>query len=193
MFKKLMLLTASALMAIALAAPVSASASGTLFHDGVPIPTGEHITIDLVGHLITNLNPIGSTFGCNAHSELTLKSGHPSHGTGTFDVTTDKCTGTGFFAGCTVESHTTNAPFTVDVTSQSVLFTNVEIEYDLDDGCLVPRLILTLGQMTALSGSESMASFSLSGEGFDDVTGLPFETEGTMEVTGESNGTYQFG
>jgi hypothetical protein len=195
MLKKAILLTGLALAAVALAAPASALAQkGTLFDEGAKVPAGNHATLPTTGVISFDFSELASSFGCLAHPELTLKSGHPSTGTVTsFSFTTDDCSGTGLLTGCELASDETNKP-AVDVTATSLEVTDFTFTAVFKEGCIVPVALWTFPVVTATpDDTAEISGFELEGEGVDDVTELAMEATGELEIAGKGNGTYGIG
>jgi hypothetical protein len=194
MLKKMMLLAGLALSAVAFAAPASASAQGTLFDEGTPIPAGNHATLETTGVIGFDVPELASSFGCNSHPKVTLVSGHPSTGTVTaFNITTSECAGTGLLEGCELANDTTNTP-TVDVSATVLTITNIKINNVFKEGCIVPASQWTFPAVVATpNNTKAISSVKVSGNGVDEVTGLLIEATGTLNIAGGAAGTYGVG
>jgi hypothetical protein len=194
MKKKTMLLVTAAVAMVALAVPAAASAGGTLFHEGKEVATDSHVSIELTGRATFDIPDAASSFGCDVHSDVTLKAGHPSHGTATFEITTETCEGEGLLAGCELEDHSTNGPFTVTVTTEDFIIHDIEINNEFKPGCFVPGSQLTFDEVTATpDATGAISTVELEGDGIDHVTGLPIEATGDLSVGGGNAGTYGIG
>jgi hypothetical protein len=194
MLKKTILLASLALAAVAFAAPAPASAQGTLFDNGNPVPTGNHVTLELTGVIAFDFPELASSFGCVAHPEITLKAGHPSTGAvEAFNLTTEECEGTGLLEGCELASDMTNKS-AVDVSATSLTITGFEFTQLFKEGCIVPASLWTFPAITAIpNNANAISILSLSGEGISDVTGLVIQVTGTLQIVGGAAGTYGIG
>jgi hypothetical protein len=193
MRKKTLRLALAAATLVALASPAAASAEGTLFDQGIEVTTGSHVTLDLSGRLGWDIPDLASSYECDVHSSVTLKAGHPSHGTATLEFTTETCEGTGVLTGCELESHSTNSPLTVDVTSSDLRITNFEFNESFQGGCFMPASQRTFPEIMATpDATGAISALTLSGAGSDHVTGLPMDLTGELAVEG-SLGTYGLG
>jgi hypothetical protein len=194
MLKKMMLLASLALAVVAFAAPAPASAAGTLFDKGVQVPTGNHVTLELTGVFTYDMPELESSFGCNSHPKVTLKSGHPSTGTVlAFNITTSECVGTGLLKGCVPVNDVTNQP-AVDVSATALTITNIDITIEFAEGCIVPSATLTFPAVVATpNNANAIGSVTVAGNGVDDVTGLAIKATGTFLIAGGAAGTYGIG
>jgi len=194
MLKKMMLLASMALAVAAFAVPAIASAEGTLTHDSVPVPTNNVVELTLTGFAEFDVPALDAGYGCDVEATVELVSGHPSTGTTSFDiVNTETCVGTGLLADCELVEDETNAPYHVAVGSEDFTVTKpggvIEINNLFDEGCIVPAAQLTFNEVTVTPDDPtSISTVTLSGEGVDDVTGLPILATGDLDVNPE--GTY---
>jgi hypothetical protein len=194
MLKKVVLLASVALATVGLAIPASASAAGTLFHKGVFVPVGNHVTIPFTGEISFDYPAIASSFGCVSHPQFTLESGHPSIGEVTkFELTTAKCEGTGLLKGCELVEDATNKP-EIDVGANDMTITEAEFFLVFNAACIVPAAEFTFQEVTATPNNrQAIASVTLTGTGVDDVTALEVLITGTPNVAGGLAGTYGIG
>jgi hypothetical protein len=130
MIKKMILLALSLVALVAFAAPVSASAAGTLTHNGNPVPAGEHVTLHAAGWVGFFVHGVGS-YECATHSEIELESGNPSTGTATYEITPSDCYGAGAYTGCELSEFFTNAPWNVVAGSNKLVIEGAEEEITL--------------------------------------------------------------
>ena len=176
-----MLLTATALVALAFTVPASASANPLTWKDnGVVLKAGEHATLTFTGQLAEEYLSHLSTFSCEWNMTLTAEGGH----TGTitkFEPVTKSCSGTGKFVNCTLDTDKVSTlPAVVHTTTTDLEITGITIEYFFaGTGCANTSLTTIFKKITATPNKlDPIASIFLSGV---DVTGSHF-LNGTLKA-----------
>jgi len=194
MLKKTMLLASMALAVAVFAVPAIASAAGTITHNGQPVATNTTVELTLAGFMEFDIPALDSGYRCDVEATVDLVSGHPSTGSTTFEIiNTENCVGTGLFAGCELEEHSTNDPFHVAVTSTDFVITKsggtLVTSSECDPTCIVPALEFTFEETTVTpNNANSISTVTLHGDGVEDVTGLPTTLTGDLFV--DPAGTY---
>jgi len=179
--RKILLLTATALVALAFTVPASASANPLTWKDnGVVLKAGEHATLTFTGQLAEEYLSHLSTFSCEWNMTLTAEGGH----TGTitkFEPVTKSCSGTGKFVNCTLDTDKVSTlPAVVHTTTTDLEITGITIEYFFaGTGCANTSLTTIFKKITATPNKlDPIASIFLSGV---DVTGSHF-LNGTLKA-----------
>lgn len=156
MLKKLTLLAAMALAAIALAVPASASALEWT-HNGEAF---EGTVEDTLSGTIAFGNPApGQTkFGCLSHIGVEVEGGTDTGVISSFQRTTETCAGEGAFAGCSlVEDEVTGLPADIKIvgTNEATLENGSLVFHNrYNAGCLIQSSTLTVTDLT-MSGTNS--------------------------------------
>jgi hypothetical protein len=125
MFKRIAIVASLALAAVALAVPTAASAQQlTWTHDHVLLGENDEVEQHLEGRLkFAAAGAENNNFSCVVTVTLVAEGEH--HGTVTkFEPTTETCIGEGAFTGCTLTSHNSDVPWTVETTGTSLRITD---------------------------------------------------------------------
>jgi len=191
--KKMPLLTAAALAAVACAAPAAAQASATWTTDHQPI------SVDTYFHAHGEFE-FGTAFGgyrCPITATGTLFAGTDEGTVETFEITeTAGCAGNGFLEGCELEEHEVfGLPYALTATREDIdLNGAVSIYTGFDAGCAFGEAEahlehITLTPDTAAGSTAATATYvNVEGESILTVAGQELElfVGGTLHLTDES-------
>lgn len=188
--KRIILFATAGIAALALAAPVTASAS-QITNEGAPIE--EHTEVGLRGQVRWEF--LGTGIRCIVHATLTTEDGtSATTSISSFQITTETCEGFGFqFSGCNVESDTVDGlPWSIAIDESSLTISTGTITETLGH-CFSERYDWTGATLTAtVDNPASISSVSMSGSFTldTDSESIPAVTRGTLQVVGEAAGTY---